>query len=193
VWNWRRTAPGADRPPLGRIGSGKEIAFEGNTAHRSAWIMRRLLERAGRTAHGRCRHGDSNKCNDNTVAVSMTARTPPGARWCIGFGPCAELRRHQDPLTCLRRRKAVAVGVMEALTPDNVVATYTSTARRWHAASRQRMIILRDVASGLRHGTAARCICSTLRRAYSGNAIVGGGLPRRSGWSLADKLRGERV
>ncbi len=92
--------------------------------------------------------------------------------------------------------EAVAVGSMEALTPeDAVVATY-----REHGHA-----IVRGVSAGAvmaeMYGKAEGCsrgrggsmhLFDAATRFYGGNAIVGGGLPLAVGLALADKLQGRR-
>lgn len=91
--------------------------------------------------------------------------------------------------------EAVAVGVMEALAPDdNVVATY-----REHGHA-----LVRGVSAGAimaeMYGKQEGCargrggsmhLFDKQTRFYGGNAIVGGCLPLAVGCALADKLRGE--
>ncbi|WP_114520776.1 pyruvate dehydrogenase (acetyl-transferring) E1 component subunit alpha [Altererythrobacter sp. ZODW24] len=90
--------------------------------------------------------------------------------------------------------EAVAVGVMEALTPDDaVVATY-----REHGHA-----LIRGVSAGAimaeMYGKQEGCsrgrggsmhLFDAATRFYGGNAIVGGGLPVAAGLALADKLEG---
>jgi pyruvate dehydrogenase E1 component alpha subunit len=92
--------------------------------------------------------------------------------------------------------EAVAVGVMQALTPDDaVVATY-----REHGHA-----LVRGVPAGAimaeMYGRVEGCsrgrggsmhLFDIDRRFYGGNAIVGGGLPIAVGLALADKLHGRR-
>jgi pyruvate dehydrogenase E1 component alpha subunit len=90
--------------------------------------------------------------------------------------------------------EAVAVGVMQALTPDDaVVATY-----REHGHALARGLPAREVmaemfgkvegSSGGRGGSMH--IFDAERRFYGGNAIVAGGLPVAAGLALADRLQG---
>ena len=90
--------------------------------------------------------------------------------------------------------EAVAVGVMQSLTPqDAVVATY-----REHGHALARGIPARAVmaemfgrAEGASRGRGGSMhIFDAGRRFYGGNAIVGGGLPVAAGLALADRLRG---
>ena len=93
--------------------------------------------------------------------------------------------------------EAVAVGVMQALAPDDaVVATY-----REHGHALARGVPAgrghgRDVRQGRGLQPRPRRLDAPLRRArrrfYGGNAIVGGGLPLAVGLALADKLQDRR-
>ena len=89
--------------------------------------------------------------------------------------------------------EAVAVGAMQALTPDdNIVSTY-----REHGHA-----LVRGLSPGVvmaeMYGKANGCcrgrggsmhLFDVSRRFYGGNAIVGGGLPLAVGLALADKLQ----
>jgi len=90
--------------------------------------------------------------------------------------------------------EAVAVGVMQALQPeDAIVATY-----REHGHALVRGIPMTEVmaemfgkASGSSRGRGGSMhIFDPRTRFYGGNAIVGGGLPLAVGLALADKMRG---
>ena len=92
--------------------------------------------------------------------------------------------------------EACAVGVMEALSPDDaVVATY-----REHGHALARGISMRATMAELEGKAEGTCrgrggsmhIFDAVTRFYGGNAIVGGGLPLAVGISLADHLRGVR-
>lgn len=94
--------------------------------------------------------------------------------------------------------EAVAVGVNQALTPDDsIVSTY-----REHGHALVRGIPL-DSVMGEMYGKTTGCsrgrggsmhLFDVSRRFYGGNAIVGGGLPLAIGIALADRMRGqERV
>ena len=94
--------------------------------------------------------------------------------------------------------EAVAVGVNQALTPDDaIVSTY-----REHGHALVRGIPLDSVMAEM-YGKATGCsrgrggsmhLFDVSRRFYGGNAIVGGGLPLAVGIALADRMRGdERV
>ena len=94
--------------------------------------------------------------------------------------------------------EAVAVGVMEALKPeDAIVATYRehghALARGVSAASI--MAEMYGKVEGCSRGRGGSMhLFDAATRFYGGNAIVGGGLPLAVGLALADKLRGdERV
>ncbi len=90
--------------------------------------------------------------------------------------------------------EAVAVGVMQALTPDDaVVSTY-----REHGHAIARGVPMDSVMAEM-FGKATGCsrgrggsmhLFDVSRRFYGGNAIVGGGLPLAVGLALADKMRG---
>jgi pyruvate dehydrogenase E1 component alpha subunit len=90
--------------------------------------------------------------------------------------------------------EAVAVGVMQALTPDDaIVATY-----REHGHALARGIPARAIMAEM-FGKLAGCsrgrggsmhIFDAALRFYGGNAIVGGGLPIAVGLALADRMRG---
>jgi pyruvate dehydrogenase E1 component alpha subunit len=94
--------------------------------------------------------------------------------------------------------EAVAVGVMQVLTPeDAVVATY-----REHGHALARGVTAGSILAEM-FGKVEGCsrgrggsmhLFDTSTRFYGGNAIVGGGLPLAVGLALADKLQGnERV
>lgn len=90
--------------------------------------------------------------------------------------------------------EAVAVGVCQALTPqDSVVATY-----REHGHALVRGVGMDSLMAEM-YGKVTGCsrgrggsmhIFDAGRRFYGGNAIVGGGLPLAVGMALADKMRG---
>ena len=91
--------------------------------------------------------------------------------------------------------EAVAVGVNQALAPDDaVVSTY-----REHGHALARGLPLESVmaemygkTTGCSHGRGGSMhLFDISRRFYGGNAIVGGGLPLAIGIALADKMRGE--
>ncbi len=94
--------------------------------------------------------------------------------------------------------EAVAVGTMQALTPDDaIVATYRD---HGHALARglepgSLMAEMFGKATGCSRGRGGSMHFFDLsRRFYGGYAIVGGGLPVAVGLALADKLQGrERV
>ncbi|WP_329259152.1 pyruvate dehydrogenase (acetyl-transferring) E1 component subunit alpha [Streptomyces pseudovenezuelae] len=91
--------------------------------------------------------------------------------------------------------EAVAVGVNEALTPeDAVVATYRE---HGHALARG---ITPDAVMAEMYGRTTGCsggrggsmhLFDASRRFYGGNAIVAGGLPVAAGLALADRMRGQ--
>ncbi|MFI8300823.1 pyruvate dehydrogenase (acetyl-transferring) E1 component subunit alpha [Streptomyces nigra] len=91
--------------------------------------------------------------------------------------------------------EAVAVGVNEALTPeDAVVATY-----REHGHALARGITAEAVMAEM-YGRTTGCsggrggsmhLFDAGRRFYGGNAIVAGGLPLAAGLALADRMRGQ--
>jgi pyruvate dehydrogenase E1 component alpha subunit len=94
--------------------------------------------------------------------------------------------------------EAVAVGVNQALTPDDaIVSTY-----REHGHALVRGMPLDSVMAEM-YGKTTGCsrgrggsmhLFDVSRRFYGGNAIVGGGLPLAIGIALADRMRGdERV
>jgi pyruvate dehydrogenase E1 component subunit alpha len=94
--------------------------------------------------------------------------------------------------------EAVAVGVMQALEPeDAIVATY-----REHGHALVRGVPAAAIMAEM-YGRLEGCsrgrggsmhLFDAARRFYGGNAIVGGGLPLALGFALADKLSGrERV
>jgi pyruvate dehydrogenase E1 component alpha subunit len=91
--------------------------------------------------------------------------------------------------------EANAVGVMQALTPDDaIVATYRE---HGHALARglqmtEVMAEMYGKASGSSRGRGGSMhIFSALNRFYGGNAIVAGGLPLAVGLALADKMQGK--
>jgi len=112
---------------------------------------------------------------------------------------CAELYGQQKIRGFLHLyvgQEAVAVGVMQALLPDDaIVATYRE---HGHALARgidagavmAEMYGKREGASGGRGGSMH--IFDTRARFYGGNAIVAGGLPLAVGLALAEKLQGSR-
>jgi len=91
--------------------------------------------------------------------------------------------------------EAVAVGVNQALTPDDsIVSTY-----REHGHALVRGMPLDSVMAEM-YGKTTGCsrgrggsmhLFDVSRRFYGGNAIVGGGLPLAIGIALADRMRGE--
>jgi len=90
--------------------------------------------------------------------------------------------------------EAVAVGVMQALTPDDaIVATYRE---HGHALARgvgaePLMAEMFGKVEGCSRGRGGSMhIFDTATRFYGGNAIVGGGLPLAVGLALADHLQG---
>ncbi|MGO8958274.1 MAG: pyruvate dehydrogenase (acetyl-transferring) E1 component subunit alpha [Streptosporangiaceae bacterium] len=90
--------------------------------------------------------------------------------------------------------EAVAVGVNQALTPDDaIVSTY-----REHGHALVRGIPIESVMAEM-YGKTTGCsrgrggsmhLFDVTRRFYGGNAIVGGGLPLAIGIALADRMRG---
>jgi pyruvate dehydrogenase E1 component alpha subunit len=91
--------------------------------------------------------------------------------------------------------EANAVGVMQALTPDDaVIATY-----REHGHALVRGVPMTEImaemygkASGSSRGRGGSMhIFSAPHRFYGGNAIVAGGLPLAVGLALADKMQGK--
>ena len=92
--------------------------------------------------------------------------------------------------------EAVAVGVLQALTPeDNVVATY-----REHGHALVRGLSMSSVMAEMFGKVEGWCrgrggsmhLFDRATRFYGGNAIVGGGLPLAIGMALADKLQGNK-
>jgi pyruvate dehydrogenase E1 component alpha subunit len=90
--------------------------------------------------------------------------------------------------------EAVAVGVLETLSPDDaVVSTYRE---HGHAIARgvpmdSVMAEMYGKATGCSHGRGGSMhLFDVGRRFYGGNAIVGGGLPLAVGLALADKMTG---
>jgi pyruvate dehydrogenase E1 component alpha subunit len=90
--------------------------------------------------------------------------------------------------------EAVAVGVMQALEPeDSVVATY-----REHGHALTRGVSARSIMAemygkleGCSHGRGGSMhLFDKATRFHGGNAIVGGGLPLAVGLALADKMQG---
>ena len=110
---------------------------------------------------------------------------------------CAELYGEQKIRGFLHLyvgEEANAVGVMEALTPeDAIVATYRE---HGHALARglpatEVMAEMYGKASGSSRGRGGSMhVFDASRRFYGGNAIVGGGLPLAVGLALADKMQG---
>jgi pyruvate dehydrogenase E1 component alpha subunit len=92
-------------------------------------------------------------------------------------------------------QEAVAVGVTQALDPDDaVVATY-----REHGHALVRGVPARSILAEMMGKQEGCCrgrggsmhLFDAARRFYGGNAIVGGGLPLAVGLALADAMRGE--
>ncbi|HEX9611199.1 MAG TPA: pyruvate dehydrogenase (acetyl-transferring) E1 component subunit alpha [Gemmatimonadales bacterium] len=93
-------------------------------------------------------------------------------------------------------QEAVAVGALQALTPDDaIVATYRE---HGHALARgiPAAAVLAEMygkANGCSRGRGGSMhLFDVNRRFYGGYAIVGGGLPIAVGLALADKLQGKR-
>ena len=90
--------------------------------------------------------------------------------------------------------EAVAVGVMQALTPDDaVVATYREhghTLSRGLPPAEVMAEMFGKVEGSSRGRGGSMHIFDVARRFYGGNAIVGGALPLAVGLALADKLAG---
>jgi pyruvate dehydrogenase E1 component alpha subunit/2-oxoisovalerate dehydrogenase E1 component len=93
-------------------------------------------------------------------------------------------------------QEAIAVGIMQALGPeDAVVATY-----REHGHALARGIAMRPLMAemlGCREGTClgrggSMHVFDRASRFYGGNAIVAGGLPLALGIALADAMQGRR-
>src|SRR5512145_858088 len=92
--------------------------------------------------------------------------------------------------------EAVAVGVMQALTPeDGIVATY-----REHGQALARGVPAATIMAEM-YGKQEGCsrgrggsmhLFDAETHFYGGNAIVGGGLPLALGLALADKMRGQQ-
>ena len=92
--------------------------------------------------------------------------------------------------------EAIAVGVMEALGPDDaVLSTY-----REHGHALARGIAMKPLMAEL-YGKRSGCsggrggsmhVFDAATRFYGGNAIVGGGLPLAVGLALAEQMRGTR-
>ncbi|MGE5292965.1 MAG: pyruvate dehydrogenase (acetyl-transferring) E1 component subunit alpha [Micromonosporaceae bacterium] len=92
--------------------------------------------------------------------------------------------------------EAVAVGVLQALTPeDSIVSTY-----REHGHALVRGVPMDSIMAEM-YGKVTGCsrgrggsmhLFDTSHRFYGGNAIVGGGLPLAVGLALADRMRRER-
>ncbi len=110
---------------------------------------------------------------------------------------CAELYTQQKIrgfMHLYNGEEAVAVGVMQALGPeDSVVATY-----REHGQALARGMTARSILAEM-YGKLEGCcrgrggsmhLFDAATRFYGGNAIVGGGLPLAVGLALADKMRG---
>jgi pyruvate dehydrogenase E1 component alpha subunit len=90
--------------------------------------------------------------------------------------------------------EAVAVGVMDVLTPDDaVVATYRehghALARGLDAGAVMAEMFARVEGTSRGRGGSMH-IFDAEHRFYGGNAIVGGGLPLAVGLALADRMRG---
>jgi len=92
-------------------------------------------------------------------------------------------------------QEAVAVGAMQALTPDDaIVATYRD---HGHALARGMpsgavMAEMYGKANGCSRGRGGSMhLFDARRRFFGGYAIVGGGLPIAVGLALADKMRGD--
>ena len=110
---------------------------------------------------------------------------------------CAELYKEEKIRGFLHLyigEEAVAVGVLQALTPDDaVVATYREHGHALLRGGSARAIMAEmfGKASGCSGGRGGSMhLFDKATRFYGGNAIVGGGLPLAVGIALADKLRG---
>lgn len=112
---------------------------------------------------------------------------------------CAELytaTKIRGFLHLYNGEEAVAVGVVQALAPDDaIVATY-----REHGHALVRGMSARSIMAEL-YGKQEGCsrgrggsmhLFEAKTRFYGGNAIVGGGLPIAVGLALADKMRAQR-
>jgi TPP-dependent pyruvate/acetoin dehydrogenase alpha subunit len=90
--------------------------------------------------------------------------------------------------------EAVAVGVMQALEPeDAVVATYREhgQALAWGVSMASAMAEMYGKQEGCARGRGGSMhLFDAATRFYGGNAIVGGGLPVAVGLALADKMQG---
>jgi pyruvate dehydrogenase E1 component subunit alpha len=91
--------------------------------------------------------------------------------------------------------EAVAVGICQALTPDDaIVSTYRE---HGHALARgvgmdSLMAEMYGKVTGCSHGRGGSMhLFDVGHRFYGGNAIVGGGLPLAVGLALADRMRGD--
>ncbi len=112
---------------------------------------------------------------------------------------CAELYTQQKIrgfLHLYSGEEANAVGIMEALTPEDcIVATY-----REHGHALARGVAMGPLMAemyGKANGTSlgrggSMHVFDRSTRFYGGNAIVGGGLPLAVGLALAEKMRGDR-
>jgi pyruvate dehydrogenase E1 component alpha subunit len=112
---------------------------------------------------------------------------------------CAELyaaERIRGFLHLYDGEEAVAVGVMQALTPeDAVVATYREHGHalaRGIPAARLMAEMLGKLEGCCRGRGGSMHVFDAKTRFFGGNAIVGGGLPLAVGLALADKLAGRR-
>jgi len=110
---------------------------------------------------------------------------------------CAELYQQEKIRGFLHLyigEEAVAVGIMQALAPeDGIVATY-----REHGHALARGVSMNAVMAEM-YGKASGCsggrggsmhLFDAATRFYGGNAIVGGGLPLAVGLALANKMQG---
>lgn len=92
--------------------------------------------------------------------------------------------------------EANAVGVMQALRPEDAVVT--NYREHGHAlargiSARALMAEMYGKIEGASHGRGGSMhVFDAATRFYGGNAIVGGGIPLATGVALADKMRGQR-
>ena len=186
----------------------KEIEFRTNLPKtRSGKIMRRLLK----ARELGLPEGDLRRWKGRAMTVAATtARLKPHRRasiCCTCCARCCASAASRKVRRALQREKirgflhlyigeeAVAVGVMQALAPeDAIVATYRehghahgARRRRWTRSWRRCTARRRAAAAG-RGGSMHLFDAGT--RFYGGNAIVGGGLPLAVGLALADKMAG---
>ncbi len=203
----RQELLGFARVRLGAAVAPKEIAFvDAVPKNRAGKIMRRLLKaRELGSARGRHLHPGAIMTTESPVAADgidvgharhllrEMLRIRRFEEKCAELYSAGQIRGF---LHLYIGEEAVAVGVMQALTPDDaIVATYRE---HGHALARgipstALMAEMYGKQEGCSRGRGGSMhIFDAATRFYGGNAIVGGGLPMAVGLALADTLQGRQ-